>query len=149
MPPKYPGRNNKAPPQPPKSSDESSVSPDKEDGDDIIQIFAAFHNRMEKKAKQKQSRLASECDATIQYINDLATELVKRHKFEFEYKRKHEELEQERLDIVKKLRLEEVKYLQNHDIILNELIKSETAQLKTYHAFERKYGSFIEGLTKL
>ncbi|CAG8606001.1 6218_t:CDS:2, partial [Ambispora leptoticha] len=148
MPPRYPSRN-KAPPQPPKSSDESSVSPDQEDGDDIIQIFAALHNRMEKKAKQKQSRLASECDATIQYITDLSAELVKRHKFELntkigEYKRKHEELEQERLDIVKKLRLEEAKYLQNHDTILNELIKSETAQLKTYQAFERKYGSFIE-----
>ncbi|KAG9290466.1 hypothetical protein G9A89_002441 [Geosiphon pyriformis] len=150
MPPKYTKRKTLA-----KSDDEGFNSPE-QDGEDIVKIFAAVHSRMEKKAKYKQKKLSLECDTTIKCISDLAHELAIRHKQDLyvptkkeskikQYSAKQEELEEERLSIVKKLRSEEAQYLQIHDSIVNELIKFEVSQLKANQAFERKYGSFIEG----
>ncbi|KAF0504114.1 hypothetical protein F8M41_019623 [Gigaspora margarita] len=66
-----------------------------------------------------------------------------------EYKRKHEELDEEKLTIVKKLRSEEAKYLQLHDSIIYELDKIEIAQMEANQAFEKKFLSFIEGNANL
>ncbi|KAF0504112.1 hypothetical protein F8M41_019623 [Gigaspora margarita] len=131
------------------SEDESGNSPDQDGGEDIVQIFAAFNNRMEKKVKDKQRKLSSECDTMIQQISEFAHELVSRQKQEIdakinEYKRKHEELDEEKLTIVKKLRSEEAKYLQLHDSIIYELDKIEIAQMEANQAFEKKFLSFIE-----
>ncbi|CAG8555362.1 10227_t:CDS:2 [Acaulospora morrowiae] len=148
MPPKYQGRKtfHKVPSLP--SDDDSRNSPEQE-GDDIVQIFAAFHNRMERKAKDMQRRLSSDCETVIQHITEMAHELVFRQKQELEakvkgYKRKQEELEEENLAVIKKLRSEEAKYLRLHDSIISELDKVEMAQMKTIQAFEKKYSSFID-----
>ncbi|CAG8550669.1 3271_t:CDS:2, partial [Cetraspora pellucida] len=134
------------------SDDESGNSPDQDGGDDIVQIFTAFNNlkdRMEKRVKDKQRKLSSECDSVIQQISEFAHELVSRQKQEIdakinEYKRKYEELDEEKLTIVKKLRSEEAKYLQLHDSIICELDKIDLAQMETNQEFEKKYLSFID-----
>ncbi|CAG8492674.1 1102_t:CDS:2 [Cetraspora pellucida] len=64
------------------SDDESGNSPDQDGGDDIVQIFTAFNNRMEKRVKDKQRKLSSECDSVIQQISEFAHELVSRQKQE-------------------------------------------------------------------
>ncbi|CAG8449601.1 1899_t:CDS:2 [Diversispora eburnea] len=140
MPPKYQNRKviHKLP-----SDDSGNNSPDQE-GDDFVQIFAAFHNQMEKKVKDKQKKLATECDKTIQHILDLSNELVSRQRQEIdekanEYKSKLEELEEDRLAIIKKLRSEEIKYLQLHNSVINEFENIEMAQLETIQKFEKNY----------
>ncbi|CAG8802466.1 32821_t:CDS:2, partial [Racocetra persica] len=109
--------------------------------------------RMEKRVKDKQRKLSSECDTMIQQISEFAHELsVQQLELTFtisdarinEYKRKYEELDEEKLTIVKKLRSEEAKYLQLHDSIICELDKIEIAQMETNQEFEQKYLSFID-----
>ncbi|RHZ70262.1 hypothetical protein Glove_273g9 [Diversispora epigaea] len=150
MPPKYQNRKviHKLPSD---DNDSGNNSPDQE-GDDFVQIFAAFHNQMEKKVKDKQKKLSTECDKTIQHILDLSNELVSRQRQEIdekvnEYKSKLEELEEDRLVIIKKLKSEEMKYLQLHNSIINEFDNIEMAQLETIQTFEENYCSFIDDLS--
>ncbi|RGB36779.1 hypothetical protein C1646_813785 [Rhizophagus diaphanus] len=119
-----------------------------QDGEDMVKIFAAFHDRMENKVKSKQDHISNECNKIIQNMSRLTNELVSRQKNEIEdkvneYRRKFEELEDEKLSIVKKLRSEKEKYLQMHDLIVVELLKNEVAQEKTNQIFEKKLASFI------
>ncbi|PKC05916.1 hypothetical protein RhiirA5_360734, partial [Rhizophagus irregularis] len=104
--------------------------------------------RMENKVKSKQDHISNECEKIIQDMSRLTNELVSRQKKEIEdkvneYRRKFEELEDEKLSIVKKLRSEKEKYLQMHDLIVVELLKNEVAQEKTNQIFEKKLASFI------
>ncbi|GBC05328.1 hypothetical protein RclHR1_06180013 [Rhizophagus clarus] len=129
------------------SEDDSNNSLD-QDGEDMVKIFAAFHDRMKQKVKSKQELISTECEKTIQNMFQLANELVSRQKKEIEakvneYNHKFEELEDEKLSIIKKLRSEREKYLRVHDSIIVELLKNEVAQEKTNQMFEKKLTSFI------
>ncbi|RIA82906.1 hypothetical protein C1645_880802 [Glomus cerebriforme] len=151
MPQKYSERNiiQKAPAK--FSSDDDSIN---SHGEDIAKIFTAFNDHMEKKDKSKQKHISAECEKTIQNMSRLSNELVLRQKKEIdakvnEYRRKFEELEDEKLSIVKKLKSEKMKYLQVLDLIVVELFKVEVAQEKTNQTFEKKLASFIDDTSSL
>ncbi|CAG8461989.1 8719_t:CDS:2 [Funneliformis caledonium] len=77
---RYPGRKNtqRAPKKLTSDGDDSNDN----DGEDLLKIFKAFHERMEKKTINKQKHLSAECDKTIQHVSQLANELILRQKKE-------------------------------------------------------------------
>ncbi|RUP51128.1 hypothetical protein BC936DRAFT_149766 [Jimgerdemannia flammicorona] len=83
--------------------------------DEFIQMITTLKNGIDKKSKQQHKKISAECDMIAQEIVEQAQELEEGQAREMEqnianYKRKNDELTEEKADIVKKLKVELEKF---------------------------------------
>ncbi|RUS16396.1 hypothetical protein BC937DRAFT_91263, partial [Endogone sp. FLAS-F59071] len=96
--------------------------------EEFVQMITTLKNGIDKKSKQQQRKLSAECDQIAQEVIEMAQELEEKQAQEIEqkvanFKRKSDELTDEKTEIVKKLKAELEKFTQLHNLTLKDLEK--------------------------